>query len=97
MSCRGRAEYLGGIGLGLDWDWIGIGLGLDWDWMDLRVGGGIEHLTVTAMPYGANNNILIASTLRVHLINATLKEIEENIRSTNIWILLHILLMVKPA
>ena len=28
--------------IGLDWIGIGIGMG----WMDLRVGGGIEHLTV---------------------------------------------------
>ena len=27
--------------MGLGWDWDGIGMGLD-----LRVGGGIEHLTV---------------------------------------------------
>ena len=82
--------------MGLDWDWIGIGL--DWDW--IRIGLGLDGSPGGRgyrAPYGANNNILIASTLRVHLINATLKEIEENIRSTNIWILLHILLMVKPA
>ena len=29
------------------------GLGWDWDgWMDLRVGGGIEHLTVLIMNSG---------------------------------------------
>ena len=28
----------------MDWDWVG--LGLDWIGLDLRVGGGIEHLTV---------------------------------------------------
>ena len=45
--------------MGLDWiglDWDGMG----WDGMDLRVGGGIEHLTVLIILFSIvciSNNI----------------------------------------